>query len=149
MSYADVMIYAVQLDTWKQRFDAIVQYNKLESTNGYKFCIQYGACYLDPPSMFQYLTRWYHGHSKERFKEYLDEQIGPFFKFLEDVRKSEVLSGRTQPARAFVSSMVFFLSELARAFSVCRTAYPEYEELRTTLLAYYHGIREWMAAIGY
>jgi hypothetical protein len=149
MSYADIMIYAVQLDTWKQRFNAIVEYNKLESISGYKFYIQYGACCLDPPSRFQYITRWYYGYSKERFKEYLDEQISHFFKFLEDVRASDVVNGRTQTARAFLRSLAFFLSELARGFSMCRTAYPDYEELRATLLAYYHGIREWMETVGY
>ena len=79
MSYADVMIYAVQLDTWKQKLGAIIEYNKLDCATGYKFYIQYGACYLDPPSPFQYITRWYYGYSKERFKEFLDEQISHFF----------------------------------------------------------------------
>lgn len=149
MSYADIMIYAVQLDTWKQRFSAITEYNKLEATNGYKFCVNNRVCYLDPPSLWQHISRWYYGHSKERFKEFLDEQSLPFFRFLKDVKESDVLGGRTQPARAFTSSLIFFLSDLARAFSVCRTAYPDYDALNSTLLAYYHGIREWIAAIGY
>jgi hypothetical protein len=149
MSYADVMIYAVQLDTWKQKLGAISDYNKLESTRGYKFSVQYGACYLDPPSPFQYITRWYYGHSKERFKEYLDEQISYFFKFLDEVRDSGIVNGRTQTARTFVSSLVLFLSELARGFSMSRSAYPEYEELRLTLLAYYHRIQQWIESVGY
>lgn len=149
MSYADVMIYAVQLDTWKQRFNAIIEYNKLDSIQGYKFYIQYGACHLDPPSPIQYITRWYYGHSKERFREYLDEQISHFFSFLEDVKGSEVMNGKTQTSRSFVSSLVFFLSELARGFSMCRTVYPDYEQLRATLLAYYHGIQQWIESVGY
>ena len=149
MSYADVMIYSVQLDTWKQKLGAIIEYNKLESTTGYKFSVQYGACYLDPPSPFQYITRWYYGHSKERFKEFLEEQIDHFFKFLDDVRVSDVVSVRTQPARSFINNTVLFLSELARGFSMCRTVYPDYEELRLVLLAYYHGIRQWMESVGY
>lgn len=149
MSYADVMIYAVQLDTWKQKLGAIIEYNKLECATGYKFYIQYGACYLDPPSPFQYITRWYYGYSKERFKEFLDEQISHFFKFLEEVRASDIVNMKTPTSRTFVSGLVLFLSELARGFSMCRTVYPEYDELRATLLAYYHGIRQWIELVGY
>ena len=149
MSYADIMIYAVQLDTWKQRFTAIIDYNNLESTQGYKFSVRNNICYLDPPSLWQHISRWYYGYSKESFLKFLDEQQPQFFRFLGEVKNSDVMTGRTQPARGFTSSLVLFLSELARAFSVCRTAYPEFEQLNLTMLAYYHGIREWIASIGY
>lgn len=149
MSYADVMIYAVQLDTWKQRFNAIIEYNKLETPSGYKFAVRNSICYLDPPSLWQHISRWYYGYSKEQFLWFLEDQKPKFFQFLDEVKNSDILYCRTQPSRSFVSGLVFFLSELARSFSVCRTAYPEYENLNLMLLAYYHGIREWIANIGY
>lgn len=149
MSYADVMIYAVQLDTWKQRFGAIIDYNQLQSTVGYKFSVRNNICYLDPPSLWQHISRWYYGYSKDQFLWFLEDHKPKFFGFLEDVRTSGILTGRTQPARSFTSGLVFFLSELARSFSVCRNAYPEFENLNLMLLAYYHSIREWIANIGY
>lgn len=149
MSFADVMLYAVQLDTWKQRFNAIIEYNKLNTHSGYKFAVRNTICYLDPPSFLQHISRWYYGYSKEKFLWFLEDQRPRFFSFLNDVSNADVLHGRSPPARSFVSNLIFFLSELARAFSVCRNAYPEYEQLNTLLLAYFHGIREWIAGIGY
>lgn len=149
MSYADVMTYAVQLDTWKQTFDEIINYSKLENPIGYKVTVRNNLCYLDPPSIWQHISRWYHGYSKEQFLWFLEDHKPKFIQFLNDVKNSNVINGRTHPARSFINSMVLFLTEFARACSVCRGIYPEYDKLNSLLLTYYHGIREWIASIGY
>ena len=153
MSYSEIMIYAVQLDTWKQRFGAIIEYNKLDNPDGYKFLVKNNACYLDPPTLWQHISRWYYGYSNEQFLRFLEDHKPRFFKYLyqisDDAQNTQIFQGKTQPAREFVSNLVFFTTELARACSVARRAYPEFDQLNTMLLAYYHGIQEWITKIGY
>lgn len=149
MNYSEIMAYAVELDTWKQRLNAIIEYNNLSSPDGYKFTIANNVCYLDPPSFIQNITRWYYGYSKTQFYEFLDRHRLRFFDYLNNVKETTLFEGRTPHARKFISNLIFFLSELARACSVCRRVYPDYEILNSTLLMYYHGIRDWIASIGY
>ena len=149
MNYSEVMAYAVQLDTWKQRLNAIIEYNNLSSHDGYKITITNNTCYLDPPSFIQNVKRWYYGYNKEQFYIFLNKHKPHFFDYLNNVKNTTLFEGRTPHARKFISNLIFFLSELARACSVCRQIYPEYELLNTTLINYYHGIRDWIASIGY
>lgn len=149
MSCGDVMMYMVKLDTWKQRFDAILEFNKLEARKGYKFMIKDGFCYLDPPTPIQSITRWYNGYSKEQFRDFLEDEKPKFFDFLEEIRGSNILQSRTVHTRSFTMDLFSFLTELAKCFSLCRTVYPGYYQLSETLLSYYHDIRKWITNNGY
>ena len=149
MSCGDVMMYMVKLDTWKQRFDAILEFNKLETRKGYKFIIKDGFCYLDPPSPIQSITRWYNGYNKEQFRDFLEDEKPKFFGFLEDICVSNILQFKTVHTRSFTMELFTFLTELARCFSSCRSAYPGYDKLNETLLSYYHNIRKWITDNGY
>lgn len=149
MNYGEVMLYAVQLDTWKQRFNAIIEYNNLQTGVGYKFSVRNSICYLDPPSFLQNISRWYYGYNKEQFLHFLEDNKQPFFQFLNDIVDSPIITSRSKPAMTFMQNLVFFLSELARSCSVSRNVYPDFTELNMLLLTYFHGIREWLVAIGY
>lgn len=148
MNYGEIMDYMLELDTWKLRFDSILEIGKLECTKGYKIIIKNNICYLDPPSNVQSITRWYNGYNKSQFYDFLENHKPGFFKYLADIKNSNILKTNRPYVKSFTIYLITFLTNLAKSFSLCRSIYPEYTELNYLLLSYYHIIKEWVGNNG-
>jgi hypothetical protein len=148
MNYGELMDLNLDLDTWKQCFNSILEIGNLESTKGYKFIVKNNICYLDPPSHTQSITRWYNGYNKEQFYNFLNDNKTKFFDYLSFINKTNVLKTNRPHIKSFTINLVTFLMNLAKCFSLCRSIYPEYTELNYLLLSYYHIIKEWIGNNG-
>lgn len=140
---------AVEFDTMRERFQGILQYKELKDTTGYKFIVEHGSCYLDPPSLYQRFTRWYYGYSKDQFQEFLEDMKPKLKRFLELVKTSGLIESTSYQANHLIAQIMAFVFDLSRACSLCRSVYPLSEEIRTLLLSYYHGMTEWIREVGY
>ena len=143
------MMVAVEFDNMRERFQGIIKYRQLQDPTGYKFTIEHGSCYLDPPSVYQRFTRWYYGHSKEKFQEFLVEMKPKLLSFLELVKNSGLVESTAYQANHIISQIMGFVFDLSRACSICRTVYPHSEEIRTILLSYFHEMNSWMREVGF
>lgn len=148
MIYSEFMDYMLQLDTWKQSFDALLEISKIENTNGYKIIVKNNICYLDPPSNIQGIKRWYNGYNKQQFYDFLENNKSNFVKYLTDLNNSNILNINKPYVKSFTIVLITFLLNLAKNLSLCRSIYPDYTELNYLLLSYYHIIKDWVSKNG-
>jgi len=144
MSFADIMLFSTELDVFRQRFRGIFDYANLHNNIGYKFIICNNQCELDPPSLFQGLTRWYYGHSQADFEKFLRDNKVTWEQYLKRVLDSSVVRSRTYQARKFIAYLCGYVNDLSKACNLCRSVYPTSESIRLLLLNYYHTFRSWV-----
>jgi hypothetical protein len=144
MSFVDIMLFSNELDVLRERFKGITDYGRLQNNIGYKFIIVNNHCQLDPPSIFQGLTRWYNGYSQNDFEFFLRENKFTWDCYLRRVIQSHIPRSRSYQARKFVAYLCDYLNILSKACTICRSAYPTSEPIRVVLLSYYHDLRTWV-----
>ena len=148
VSFADIMVFAVELDTWRERFKGLLDFKELPDTTGYKFIIENGLCQLDLPSWYQHVKRWYYGYSQEKFYEFLVEYKTDLILYLEKVISSGLSKSQRYEANHLVAQIFSFVVNLSRACSLARSVYPENDKLRKLLIDYFHDMNKWLQEVG-
>lgn len=141
------MLFSTELDVLRHRFKGIFDYANLTNNTGYKFIIANNHCQLDPPSLFQGLTRYYYGHSKSDFEKFLRENKITWEQYLKRIFDSGIVQSRAYQARKFVAYLCAYVNELSKACNLCRSVYPTSETIRVLLLNYYHTFRTWVNTV--
>lgn len=147
MSFANIMLLSTELDVFRQRFRGITEYANLKNNIGYKFIITNNQCDLDPPSMFQGITRWYYGHSQVDFERFLRENKQTWEHYLKRVLDSGIVKSRSYQSRKFIAYLCAYVNDLSKSCNLCRTVYPMSESIRVLLLDYYHYFRTWVSDV--
>jgi len=147
MSFADIMLFSTELDVFRQRFRGIIEYANLKNNIGYKFIIANNQCELDPPSMFQGLTRWYYGHSQADFEKFLRDNKLTWEQYLRRVLDSSVVRSKAYQSRKFIAYLCAYVNDLSKSCNLCRSVYPTSESIRLLLLNYYHTFRSWVSEV--
>ena len=85
--------------------------------------------YLLENGYFQSSWRWWYGENKENTKEYIEEEMHAFIKFLDELSRENQKYSYYSTYQKFIEKIIIYIGDILPGLYSFKETYPEYKDL--------------------